>query len=572
MVSTGTLTVIQTTKKVRFTDTTDYVDLGFDLSAAQMKGLGTIYAQGEILVQLNTVGSPLIDLQSGATYYEFDAVLDNNGDIAQITYQVDYALRMAPTGLQIASTGVVTTVIGDGNPEYAQFLEAGDTLVFDGATDANRVIDTVDALVSGNPSYTLTASIDISTPYDGYGFDVTRDEFSTSWTYAGCTLLTASADLVSDCAYGNNGTFSVTNETAITTETLVSLQATINYPSWTGEAAIVVTSLPYTNNRLATGTYSVVLSEVLQTVASDGLIIQYTATSSQEFTVRCAQPLCNLNACIENLRAANAGALQSNKVSQYQVYVDNVNLYWIQAQNELACGNLTEYQALITLIEAELDSSGCDCGCCDEDDLRWVFNTSEAAQDAIEQLQTDVLALQNPTVYNMVIYDSVFPLMANDGVLPNNPNYFRPFTDISEITIAKEYFAGNDNGYPKNYLLVEIGVWTESNSYTASFVNAENSTNIAPTIVCSAVEGESRLSFKIFTYQDGTSQITQVTTGEGFTIDNGQNPNVCTNLDYEENYGLSLWDVDADLVLDFTPTNTVDMGFTYFKITAIAIP
>jgi hypothetical protein len=304
----------------------------------------------------------------------------------------------------------------------------------------------------------------------------------------------------------------------------------------------------------------------------DGLIIQYTAASSQEFTVRCAQPLCSLNKCIENLRAANAGALLANKVSQFQVYVDNVELYWIQAQNALACGELSEYQRLITLIEAELDSSGCDCACCDDDSLMWVYNTSQSAQDAIEQLQTEVLALQNPTVYNKVIYDSVFPLRANDGALPNNPNYYRPFTDISAITIAKEYFAGNDNGYPKNYVLVEIGVWTENNSYTASFINDENSTNIAPSIVSSAVEGETRLAFKIFTYQDGTSQITQVVTGEGFTIDNGQTPNVCTNLDYEENYGLSLWDVDADLVLDFTPSNTVDMGFTYFKITAIAIP
>jgi len=382
MTSTGTLTVIQATKKVRFTDTTDYDLLGFDLNAAQAKGLGTIYAQGEILVQLNTVGSPLIDLQSGATYYEFDAVLDGNGDIAQITYQVDYALRMAPTGLQIASTGTVTTVIGDGNAEYAQFLEAGDTLVFDGTVDANRVIDSVDDLVSGNPSYTLTASIDLNTPYDSYGFDVTRAEFSTSWTYSGCTQIAASAVMTYDCEYGDFGTWAISNTTPITDQTLVSLDATITWPPLTGLDPIVVTTLPYTNNTLARGTYSINLTEVLQQTQADGLIIQYTTNFLTEFPpVVCTTnaTICGLMTCFNHLLQDHLSAIASAKLSPYQASYDaavgELNKYYVYK----SCSETTKASASLAALQGVLDSSGCDCGCGNSSEPSgsiWVNNTN----------------------------------------------------------------------------------------------------------------------------------------------------------------------------------------------------
>jgi hypothetical protein len=137
MVSTGTLTVIQTTKKVRFTDTTNYDLLGLDVSALEAKGLGTIYGQGEILVQLNTVGSPLIDLQSGATYYEFDAVLDANGDIANITYAVNYSVRLTAVGITIFNvTAPDTITIDSGYTGLANFFVAGNEVTIDSGPNA----------------------------------------------------------------------------------------------------------------------------------------------------------------------------------------------------------------------------------------------------------------------------------------------------------------------------------------------------------------------------------------------------------------------------------------------------
>jgi hypothetical protein len=334
-----------------------------------------------------------------------------------------------------------------------------------------------------------------------------------------------------------------------------------------------VTSLPYVNNRLATGTFSVVAAFVYSQVENDGLIIQYTASCAQEFDVRCAQPLCSLNKCIENLRVANANAINSGRVSPFQVYVDNISLLWIEAQNYLACGQLSEYQTTVEAIQAQLDSSGCDCDCCEDGELRWVFNTSESAQTAIEQLQADVLALENPEIYNIVIFDSVFPVMDEAvGVLPNNPTFRRPMTDLSEITIDKKYFAPNENGYPKKFIQVDLGAYLENQSYTATMENVATTTNIAPSVSFGAQEGEFRVTMKIFTFENGTSGIYQIVSAEGFIIDNGPSPNVVTERFYNQNSGLNLFDTTEDLVLNFVPVAIEDMGFTYFRITAIGLP
>jgi len=205
--------------------------------------------------------------------------------------------------------------------------------------------------------------------------------------------------------------------------------------------------------------------------------------------------------------------------------------------------------------------------------LRWVYNTSEAAQTAIEQLQADVLALENPTVYNKVIFDSVLPIRdASLGILPNDPPFYRPFTDISEITIAKEYFEPNENGYPKRYVQIDFGIYMVNNLYAGRIVDTATDDNISPAISAAAQNGEARITYKIYTFENGTSGVYGVVTAEGFTIDNGPSPNTVTDENYFMNSALDLFDTTEDLVLDFTPLDIDNLGFTYFKITAVAIP
>jgi hypothetical protein len=577
MESTVSFTINHTAKTGRLTDLTDYAALGLDPSTNQMKFLGTINFQGLPLYSKITVGNPLIDLQSGATYFEFPLELDSNGDIANGVYSiVDYQVFFTISSEDIDSDAAQQTILITNEGGAADAFAEGNLITF-GKVLPLPVLTVETVVVSAESvsgSLLITVESGVLDYTDVSGFvSVYTNKATSSYTYPGCTLLTASVNLVSDCNYGDNGTWSVSNTTVATNQTLVSTSATINYPSWTGEDPIVVTSLPYVNNRLATGTYSVVAAFVYSQVESDGLIIQYTASCAQEFDVRCAQPLCSLNKCIENLRVANANAINSGKTSPYQVYVDNISLLWIEAQNYLACGQLAEYQTTVEAIQAQLDSSGCDCDCCEDGELRWVYNTSESAQTAIELLQAEVLALQNPTVYNTVIFDSVFPVMDEaDGMLPNNPTFRRPMSDLSEIVIDKKYFAPNENGYPKKFIQVELGAYLNNQSYTATIENVDTATNIAPNVAFGAQEGEFRITMRIYTYENGTSGIYQVVSAEGFVIDNGATPNLVTERFYDQNSGLSLFDTTVDLTLNFVPAAIEDMGFTYFKITAIGLP
>lgn len=572
---TGTFTINVTTKKCRFTNTTDYSLVGLDPSLNQMKFLGVISFQGTPLYSKTTVGDPLIDLQSGATYFEFDAELDSNGDVANGVYSIsNYSTTAVLTLTDAANTDSLFVFAGNG--DLAPFLSAGDTI--DVSTGSNQGVFTIVEVgaLSGFLVVEVAESVVTETGTDiACTFDITTQLNETQWTYSGCSLISASVNLVSDCNYGDNGTWSVSNTTVTTTQTLVSTSATINYPSWTGEAPIVVTSLPYVNNRLATGTYSVVASFVYSQVESDGLIIQYTASCTQEFDVRCAQPLCSLNKCIENLRIANEAAIQSGKTSPYQVYVDNIALLWIEAQNYLACGELSDYQTTVEAIQSQLDSSGCECDCCEDGELRWVYNTSESAQTAIELLQEQVEALENPTVYNKVIFDSVLPIKADDGFLPNNPTFYRPFTDVSEITIPKEYLQPNENGYPKRYVEIDISVslFDSAIPYSLYVENVATSANIFSSgITGSADEGQMRIKAMIYTFENGTSGIYQIAQAEAFTIDDGVSPSVVSAQFFDQNSGLNIWDTTEDLVLNFIPQDTEAMGFVYFKITAVAIP
>lgn len=454
MTNTFTLSLNVTTKIGRLTDTTDYASLGFNLANSNAKILGTITFQGEVIVQKLSVSSPLINLASGATYYEFPLELDQNGDVANGVYGVVLTLRMAASNLQIgASTNNI--LVGDGNPEYIQFLEVGDTLTFTGAGTEDRTITALE-LVSGIPVYTLDQNV-VFNDYDGYSFDETHAAFTDTYNYSGCTLLVPCIEFTYDCTYGNSGTWSVINSTLITTQTLVSLSGTINYPSWTGEAPITVTSLPYVNNILAKGTYTTNITQVISQTQTDGLIIVYSINSIDEHKVVCVGPLCDLNPCIEKLRQAHEGALLSGRVSPYQAAVDNVNLYYIQAENYQSCGDFANYENRVALIVATIDATGLDCGCgcgdTDSSQIGWVLNTSQEAQDAIELLQEEVAEListQQWIPYDGVPsanQDSLNGYFLNQILLNYNTGVAYIATDVTDGAAVWEIYYQGLNDY-----------------------------------------------------------------------------------------------------------------------------
>jgi hypothetical protein len=376
------------------TDSTDYIGLGLTPLVGRLKGLGVITFNGDIIVDLNTIGTPMIDLENwdfvndGVPTYYFNLPLDLNNNVANGVYTFTYSLRvLADPFLGISLGGVVSApnVLTVASNEWLyQFLEPSNNIVlFDG-------VNLSPTLVSSTSYVDPDSVIVLATPpaVGAYAvtFSLTNVQLSGVYTYSGCTQTTADVNFVYDCEYGDSGTWGVTNTTVLASnEVVASLNCAINYPSWatlspTFPGNIVVTSLPYppagVETPLATGTYSVSLTEQIQQSQTDGLILLYTTSVVKEFAVSCAGSLCGLTPCIESLRVAHANELHRNRVSKYQVFVDNVLLYYAEAQNYRACGETANYKATLELIKSNLDASGCECACCDENTYYWVSNNS----------------------------------------------------------------------------------------------------------------------------------------------------------------------------------------------------
>jgi hypothetical protein len=374
------------------TDSTNYSGpggLGIDLPTQLAKGLGQITFNGDIIEDYNLVGTPMIDLEiwdyvtQGVPTFIFNLPLDVNGNLANGVYTLLYRLRLVESFEIPVDSATVNTIVITGYEYLANFLEAGND-VSNGAETVQVVsIDFVD------PTLTINTTTIANPPaWEFLIFDVTNIQANNVYTYSGCVQSTAAVTFSYDCEVGTNGTWAVANSTVLNGQTITSLNATINYPAWTSltptfNSQIVTNTLPYSNNVLATGTFSVSLSQVIQNLQVDGLILQYVSSSVQEFVVSCAGSLCGLIPCIESLRNAHATELQRNRISKYQVFVDNLLIYYTQAQNYRSCGDIENYRRTLALIEGQIDASGCECGCCDPDTYQWVNNNAASTIDTL---------------------------------------------------------------------------------------------------------------------------------------------------------------------------------------------
>ena len=374
------------------TDSTDYAGLGINLLITEAKGLGVITFNGDVIVDKNTIADPIIDLQNwddlnpGVTpVFYFPLELDLNGNVANGIYTFQYSLRLN-SSIAFLSITLPSTALTDGTP-YANFFEAGNELTM---VPSDDVVTIVSVGPEAGGEYTLTLS-GLQNDTDGDAtFDLTNLQFSGVFTYSGCTQTTADVSFTYDCEVGDSGSWAVANTTTLASNEVIStLNCTVSYPSWTAltptfNPQVVLTSLPYpsapnTPTPLATGTYTVSLTQQILQTQTDGLILQYSTSTIQEFVVSCSGSLCGLTPCIESLRVAHANELQRNRISKYQVFVDNVLLYYAEAQNYRACGDTANYRATIELIKQNLDSSGCECACCDDNVYYFVSNNSGVA-------------------------------------------------------------------------------------------------------------------------------------------------------------------------------------------------
>lgn len=382
------------------TDSTDYASIAdFDLVLQQAKGYGVLTFNGDVIDSKNSVGDPLIDLQNwnfldGTPTGYFDLPLDLNGNVANGVYGLTYSLRLTegapdPTGSIFANTFTLT-----GYEWMSDFFQVGNSISFaatGGGAKFSRNILSI-SYSSGSTIIGFDGAVVTTGSYD-MSYNVTALQYTASYSYAGCTQVSADVNFNYDCEYGDFGTWSVSNTTNLASGEIVSsLNCTVNYPSWTATPPVVITSLPYPTTPsltpLATGTYTVVLSQQIQQTQVSGLVVLYNNSVIKEFAVTCAGTLCGLVPCIENLRAAHATELIRNRISKYQVFVDNVALYYIEAMNYRACGELDKYRETLTLLQAQLDASGCECSCCDDNTYYWVSNNS--ATSVIDELLANI--------------------------------------------------------------------------------------------------------------------------------------------------------------------------------------
>lgn len=383
------------TKKGYLKDSTNYNSIGLNPNTFKLKGWGTISFNGNIVAGGNSsYNNPLMNIENAITEYEFDLELDVNGEVATGIYSVDYYTGSQRTiGTSSTSTDIFVSygtfnASAWTNPENI-FINisgvGGSATIFYGNVTSVTDEDGSDISFQGTVSgQQLISNNRIATLY--------FRTLGVSFPYTGCNKITQNIGFVYDCDTDPTGSWGVYNNTfAPAGVTLGQSTGTINWPSWTGEPTITVASLPYSNNALATGTYGGTINFSVSQILQDSplLYVQYNTSENYEWKVTCAGSLCEMNACIESLRAAHETELLRNKVSKYQPYIDNVAIYLHEAYNYKSCAQFDKYRETLAKVKATLDASGCDCGCCDDNEYKWVA-ASPATSTFLDNIMSEI--------------------------------------------------------------------------------------------------------------------------------------------------------------------------------------
>lgn len=393
MQSTLTLTLDLDTKIGTLTDVTNYSSLGLNPVNFGVKAYGLIKFNGTTIQGSGTNWfNPLIDLEAGNTTYQFDLELDVNGEVANGIYSVEGYQIEARYQKQASSgfSGIIIDAQGYNATLYSTPSDIYLLVTGIGTYNYGSIASVVD-LGGGDVMFTP------SVPYPSVAQSL-RDivlKFRTAsqtYVYSGCNKITQDIEFSYDCDTDPTGSWSVYSNTPTPSGVNVSAATgTIEWPSWTGEPTITVASLPYSNTALATGTYGATITQIVtqEIQASPLLEVGYTLESTYEWKVTCAGSLCEMNACIESLRAAHETELLRNKVSKYQPYIDNVAIYLHEADNYKSCAQFDKYRETLAKVKATLDASGCDCGCCDDNEYKWVA-VSPATSTFLNNLMSEI--------------------------------------------------------------------------------------------------------------------------------------------------------------------------------------
>jgi hypothetical protein len=396
MESTIQIEINKTTKRFRVVDATDYVLQNVDVVAFAAKGLGTIRFEGSIVAQKLTTVDPLVDLSAGATTSEwFNCVLDSNNAIAYGVYSIDdYSVRVSLDDETCDSVTAGTGGAGGFTIDTLTFTNVvvvGDSIIISDSLSPNSGVKTVSSILGSTIFVSETVNAETPVVSSKVSFDITQLTGSASGTYVGCEEVSLSVSFVSDCERGLNGSVVVTDTTDYDGQLVVSKELTLFYPSWTETPEVASVNGVVSLSAIATGTYTVTSSSVI-TLTNGDLLVTYESSFSEEYKVSCSGSLCGLLPCISNLLQVHSAAVKKG-VSPYQFFVDSILLNYVQAIEYKKCGEFDKYQEKVQAIDDLLDSSGCECSCCDDDELIWVLNIDPTENNILTQLQVAVDAL-----------------------------------------------------------------------------------------------------------------------------------------------------------------------------------
>lgn len=548
-------------KRGRVIDNSNYASENINVAQANAKGLGIVTVNNTAVFNGSLTSNPLVNLAVSNIGQWFNLPLDSNGEVLNGTYSFTYSLNFSGSGSSVDGVTAPNSVLLE-FANVGQVLQAGDSIVFTGNTQtANNGTFTISTVtpneISDNTAITVTQTtlVDEATPTGTYTFNVTRANFGGDvYTFNGCDFVKPCVKTTYDCDSTQFGTLTFQDTTdlkgqVVSTRTLIGF-----YPNGLNPAPLtpsVTTSNPsLTFTQLAVGVWTYSLTLVMSVTQTDGLVYTYTVKVSDTVEVDCIGSLCSLTPCLESLKDTFMTNYYKGTGANLIPLVTAVNQLMELATQYKSCGEGAKYKATVLELEELLNKSGecnCGCGCSEENTPYWVNNAGFESQNLLDQLLTDVTAIQSSQVTNIFTGRNFY------GESLGYPNIALNFSNLSEITIPSGLldFPTVNNAYGKK--LIEIDIVAETQS-----TGAETAVNLI-------TNPEVPVELFASVFSQGTEDLGRQTTklvlviqkvGDDFrlwALSNNTIQNDTTTILSENNFTLNSLTPSDDIVLDLTP-------------------
>jgi hypothetical protein len=431
-------------KRVRVTDNVDYSDFE-GMPLANLTGLGQMNDPvSDIVFQKLVVSAPLISLSTSAVNSAwFNLPTTNSGQILNGSYPFTYfvSLDVIANDIVVSQITVTTqTVILPGNHDY---LIAGNTVVFSGSSNTGNngtktvVSSTFDSglnttsVIFAAGSFTNNENGSSGTQVD---ISISRKyEKSYSFTYTGCDEAELCLSIQSSCS---DETITFVNSTVYPSgQTVTTRSQKLFYPEGLTPPPPAnpvvntdVTVNAITLDVLANGPWQGTITDTVQCLQDDELVVQYQISGTVSAAVSCETNLCKYLDCIEKTVALDAASISCGASSAYADTVRQLNSYVNIFQIAQSCGDTDSMAAAVAAIKGLVGStatndcgcssgtSGCGCEGCEDGTVSWVGNSANTLLGTAGEQKVIFFTFEELTGAELTASDTVTIPTASFGV------------------------------------------------------------------------------------------------------------------------------------------------------------